>query len=282
MRLASVERERGRAAAVVTGGRAVLLAELDPSLPRDLTAIVRAWPAHRERLVALSGAAAAATGAPLEDVRLGLPFRPRRVLGVGTNYAEHAGEMRAARPAAPSAFLKLPDGVRGPDAPLALGPRDVCVDYEGEIAVVVGAPLRDADEADALAGIAGLLLANDLTARDVATPQITLAKGQAGFCPIGPWLVTADELDLADIAFTVAVGGEVRQSATTATMIHGFAEILASFSRAVPLEPGDVVLTGTPGGSEVARQPPRFLRPGDRVVVSSPQLGELTTTVIAG
>lgn len=268
MRLASVDDEQGRSAVVVTGQRVVTLADIDPSLPRELTAIVRDWPTFRDRLLAID--AADVGGTPLDEVRLAIPFEPPRIMGVGGNYADHLGEMRATRPADPSAFLKLPGAAQGPGVPLALGAEDRFVDYEGEIAMVLGGPTS----------IAGLMLANDVTARDVPTPHITLAKGRRGFCPLGPWLVTVDELDLDDVSFTVEVNGELCQSANSATMVHSFAEILASYSRAIPLEAGDVVLTGTPAGCGIGRQPPRFLRPGDHVVVASPQLGRLATPVV--
>lgn len=269
MRLASLDGEQGRRAAILYGQRAVALDDLDPSLPRELTEIVLGWPAFAERVLGLD--ASARDGVPVADVRFGIPFHPRRIMGVGGNYADHLGEMRASRPADPSAFLKLPGTAVGPGAPLALAAADRRIDYEGEIALVVGSPGQ----------IAGLMLANDITARDVPTPHITLAKGRRGFCPLGPWLVTTDELDLHDVTFTVQVNGEPRQAANSATMIHSFTEILASYARAIPLEPGDVVLTGTPAGSGIGQQPPRFLQPGDAVVVSSPQLGSLATPVVA-
>ena len=281
MRLASVESEQGRAAALILGQRVVTLAEVDPSLPHELTEIVLSWPVFRERLLAIDGKAFESAGTPLAEARLGIPFDPPRIIGVGGNYADHVGEMSATRPPDPSAFLKLPEAAQGPGVPLKLRAEDRFVDYEGEIAMVVGRPARDVSPDDAHECIAGLMLANDITARDAPTPHIILAKGQRGFCPIGPWLVTVDELDLHDVSFTVHVGGEARQSATSATMIHGFSEILASYSRAIPLEPGDVVLTGTPGGTGIGRQPPCFLRPGDQVVVASPQLGRLPTPVVA-
>lgn len=282
MRLVSVAGEDGPRAALLAGERAVALADLDPSLPGDLTEVVRAWPSYRQRLLALDPPASAA-GTPLDEVRLAIPFEPPRVLGTGGNYSAHAAEMRstAAPPSAPSAFLKLPGAAQGPGLPLALGPEDRFVDYEGEIAMVVGAPARDVEVDEAAYCIAGLMLANDVSARNSPLSQITVAKAGQGFCPLGPWLVTLDELELDAISFEVEVNGDPRQSATTATMIHGFTEILASYSRAVPLEPGDVILTGTPGGVGLGQQPPAFLTPGDEIVISSPQLGLLRTPVVA-
>jgi 2-keto-4-pentenoate hydratase/2-oxohepta-3-ene-1,7-dioic acid hydratase in catechol pathway len=125
------------------------------------------------------------------------------------------------------------------------------------------------------------MLANDITARDAPMPHAVLAKGREGFCPLGPMLVTLDELDLTDITFEVRVNGELRQRAHTADMIHSFAAIVSSYSQALALEPGDVILTGTPAGVGVGRNPPAFLKPGDEVVVSSRELGTLRTPVIS-
>jgi len=282
MRLVSVEGDGAPQAALLAGGQVVPLVEIDPSMPRDLTEIVKAWPSFRERLLA-EGDPAPDAGTPVEEVKLAIPFEPTRVMGTGGNYSAHAAEMRStsAAPKDPSAFLKLPGTTQGPDVPLQLRDEDHFVDYEGEIAMVVGAPARDLDTDEALDAIAGLMLANDVSARDWPLPQITLAKGAPGFCPLGPWLVTLDELDLEAIEFSVEVNGEPRQSTTTATMIHNFVEILVSYSQAVPLEPGDVILTGTPGGVGIAQDPPVFLVPGDEIVVSSPQLGVLRTSVVA-
>jgi 2-keto-4-pentenoate hydratase/2-oxohepta-3-ene-1,7-dioic acid hydratase in catechol pathway len=204
--------------------------------------------------------------------------RPRLLLGTGTNYRDHVAEMQARPPGAPSAFPKLPGTAIGPGQPVWLGVGERHVDYEGEIAVVIGRPVRDAEPAEASAAIAGLMLANDLSHRDVPTAHIVLAKGGAGFCPLGP-AVRAEGLDLDAITFTVEVNGEPRQHGDTAAMIHDFGSIVASFSRAVPLLPGDVILTGTPSGVGIGRRPPVFLRDGDEVVATSPQLGTLRTPI---
>jgi len=280
MRLVSLLEGSNATAAMVVGNRVVPLSRLDPLLPADLTEIVLHWPRFRDRLRWLD--AAQLGGIPLREVRLGIPFEPPRILGTGGNYRDHLGELHTERtPEAPSAFLKLPGSAQGPEVPLALAPADACVDYEGEIALVIGAPARDLPTERAHEAIAGLMLANDVSARDAPLSHVTLAKGGRGFCPLGPWLVTTDELDLGNVSFTVEVNGEPRQSASSATMIHTFAEIVASYSRAIPLEPGDVVLTGTPAGVGLARRPPAFLRPGDVVVIDSPQLGTLRTPIVA-
>jgi 2-keto-4-pentenoate hydratase/2-oxohepta-3-ene-1,7-dioic acid hydratase in catechol pathway len=187
--------------------------------------------------------------------------------------------MDVAAPPQPSCFLKLPGTVAGPDDELRLGSEQRCVDYEGEIAVVLGRPARDIDPADATDVIAGLMLANDISARDVPMAHLALGKGSPGFCPLGPQLVTLDEIALDDVSFTVTVNGELRQQAHTSEMSHTFGEIVASFSHALPLDAGDVILTGTPAGVGVGMVPPRFLDDGDTVVIASPQLGTLRTTV---
>jgi 2-keto-4-pentenoate hydratase/2-oxohepta-3-ene-1,7-dioic acid hydratase in catechol pathway len=265
-------------AALVIDGRAVPLE--DPRM-QDLTAVVHAWPVHVERLRALSRSTSCGSGLPLSDVQLDVPFRPGRILATGGNYHDHVREMAAVVPPDPSAFLKLPGCELAPGAPLELGPHERHVDYEGEVAVVIGHEVRDASPSEVLGAIAGLMLANDVSHRDISTAHIVLAKGRRGFCPIGPMLVTPDELRLNDIHFSVQVNGELRQTGDTAQMVHGFAGIIASFSHAGPLHPGDVILTGTPSGVGLGRRPPSFLRPGDEVVVSSPQLGALPTPVVA-
>jgi 2-keto-4-pentenoate hydratase/2-oxohepta-3-ene-1,7-dioic acid hydratase in catechol pathway len=278
LKLASVREGDDRRAFLVAGGRAGLVTSLDPDLPGELTALVADWPRWRERLSALR---VPADAMPMDGVQLSLPLRPRRILATGGNYRDHLAEMRATGPAHPSGFLKLPETAQGPEEPLVLRPQDQRIDYEGEIALVIGAPARGLEIREAASAIAGLMLANDISARDVPTAHIVLAKGRDGFCPLGPMLVTLDEVSLDEITFEVRVNGELRQRASTNAMVHSFAEIVSSYSRSLALEPGDVILTGTPAGVGVGREPPVFLAPGDEVVVSSPGLGTLRTPVIA-
>jgi 2,4-didehydro-3-deoxy-L-rhamnonate hydrolase len=277
VRLVTFRRGGERRAGILSGDGVVDVARAVDGLPHELDGLIAGWEQTRGALEQL---AAHPAHHALTDLELDLPFSPRRVLGTGGNYSDHLAEMAVTAPETPSAFLKLPGSEIGPDQPLELEANDRHVDYEGEIAAVIGRPVRDASTETACRAIAGLMLANDISARDVAMPHATLAKGHRGFCPLGPALVTTDELDLDDITFTVSVNGERRQHGHTGSLIHPFADIVASYSRALPLEPGDVVLTGTPAGVGVGRHPPTFLRPGDEIVVDSPQLGVLRTPVI--
>ena len=275
MRLASFVEGGQTRAGVVVADRIV---PLDGPASGDLTWVVHRWPDFVGHLH--ETAMEARPGLALSDVRLTLPFRPRRILATGGNYSDHLREMSVAAPQAPSAFLKLPGCECGTGDPLVLRTWERHVDYEGELALVIGFPTREASPTKARDAVAGLMLANDISSRDVSMAHTVLAKGRKGFCPLGPMLVTADELDLDDVGFTVMVNGELRQSAHTSRMVHTFADIVASFSQAAPLLPGDVILTGTPAGVGVAHVPPRFLRAGDEVIVASPQLGELRTPVV--
>lgn len=208
-------------------------------------------------------------------------FDPRRVFVTGTNYRSHVAEMGTTAPPVPTANLvKIPTAWCGTGDDIMLPP-GACVDYEGEIAVVIGADARDVAPADADAVIAGLCLANDVSARDAPTPHLVLAKNAPGFGPLGPALVPTATIDLDMVTFTVSVNGEVRQCGDTRDMIFSIREIVASYSAAIALHAGDVILTGSPAGVGVALDPPVFLEPGDTVVVESPELGKLSNRFVA-
>lgn len=282
MRLVSFGPAKRPRAGLVADGTVLDLAALGVGLPSTLEEIVRGWERHLPALRALRSPGAWPTRAtlPLAGIVPRLPLRPRRLLGTGTNYRDHVAEMRARVPDAPSAFVMLPGSEAAPGEPLRLGPADRHADYEGEIALVIGQPARDVAPGTAAGAIAGLMLANDLSRRDVPAAHIVLAKSGPGMCPLGPYLVTTDDVDMDAITFTVHVNGELRQSGHTGRLVHRFVEIVASYSRALPLEPGDVILTGTPSGVGVGRDPATFLGDGDEVVVSSPQLGVLRTPIV--
>lgn len=222
-----------------------------------------------------------------DAVRLHAPVpRPGKLLGVARNYAAHAVERGgAALPEEPVLFVKASSAVTGPEEPLPLPAASAEVDYEGELAAVIGRSARGVPEAEALAFVAGYTCANDVTARDFqnARGQRFLGKSCDGFAPLGPALVTADALsDPQTLRLGTRLSGERVQDASTKEMIFPVAALVAFASRLMTLEPGDVLLTGTPAGVGTSRRPPRFLRPGDVVEVEIDGLGALRNVVVPG
>lgn len=211
---------------------------------------------------------------PLETVRLLSPVIPSKVVCVGKNYLEHAREMGGEVPAQPLIFLKPSTAVVGPGDPICYPRTSTRVDYEGELAVVMGHLARDLDPAHALDAVLGYTIANDVTARDQqhADGQWSRAKGHDSFCPLGPWVET--ELDPNDLALTTTLDGEVRQSARTSELIFAIPDLLAYITACMTLLPGDVVLTGTPAGIGP-------MAPGQSVSVTIEGVGTLTNPVVA-
>jgi 2-keto-4-pentenoate hydratase/2-oxohepta-3-ene-1,7-dioic acid hydratase in catechol pathway len=210
---------------------------------------------------------------PAAEVRLLAPVLPSKVVAVGRNYAEHAHELGNEVPAEPVLFLKPSTSVVGPGDPVVRPEGVGRVDFEGELAVVVGKLVRRLEPAAAIQAVLGFTCANDVTARDLqrADGQWTRAKGFDTFCPLGPWIET--DLDSSDLALQTLVNGQVRQQARTSQLEHGVAELLSFVSRVMTLLPGDVLLTGTPAGVGP-------LEPGDRVEVEVEGIGVLTNQVV--
>jgi 2-keto-4-pentenoate hydratase/2-oxohepta-3-ene-1,7-dioic acid hydratase in catechol pathway len=227
---------------------------------------------------------AAAPIAP--DARLSAPLRPGKIVAVGLNYRDHAREVGAELPERPLLFAKFPSSVIGPDEDIVID-RAVTerVDWEVELAVVIGRRMHRVAEGDALDHVFGYTVANDVSARDVqfADGQWVRGKSLDTFCPLGPVVVTADEIaDPQALALQTRVNGEVVQQSSTAEMVFGVAEVLAFCSRSFTLEPGDVVLTGTPWGCGEFMDPPRSLQPGDVVETEVEGIGVLRNPVAAG
>ncbi len=203
--------------------------------------------------------------------------KPDKIICIGFNYRSHAEEQGTDPPQTPTFFAKFPNALVGDGATVKL-PTDK-VDYEAEVAFVIGKEARDVAEEDALDHIEGYLLLNDLSARDrqFATPQWIPGKVFDGAAPCGR-LVPRDEAGPPDrIGIELRLNGELRQSATTADLVHSIPELVAHLSSLMTLVPGDLVATGTPAGVGSLRNPPSYLRPGDTLEISSPQLGKLTT-----
>jgi 2-keto-4-pentenoate hydratase/2-oxohepta-3-ene-1,7-dioic acid hydratase in catechol pathway len=210
---------------------------------------------------------------PVEQARLLAPVLPSKVVAVGRNYADHAREMGGEVPADPVVFLKPSTSVVGPDDAIVRPGWAGRVDYEGELAVVIGRLVRRLDQGNAIQAVLGFSCANDVTARDLqkVDGQWARAKGFDTFCPLGPWIET--DLDSSDLAVRTLVNGQPRQQARTSQLEHGVASLLAFVSRVMTLLPGDVLLTGTPAGVGP-------LEPGDRVEVEVEGIGVLANEVV--
>ena len=212
---------------------------------------------------------------PLDDVRLLAPVLPSKVVAVGRNYADHAAEMGTDVPEEPLVFLKPSTSVVGPGDPIMFPSISKRMEYEGELACVVGRLVRRATSDDAARAILGYTCANDVTLRDLQATdgQWTRAKGFDTSCPLGPWVET--EADPSDLALETRVNGEVRQSARTSQLAFDPAQLVAFISSFMTLLPGDVVLTGTPAGVGP-------LEVGDHVEVALDGIGTLANSVAAG
>ena len=208
---------------------------------------------------------------------------PRRILCLGVNYAEHALEGGRQVPTWPEAFVRGADSVLSPYADLVRPALTDRFDYEGELGVVIGTGGRYIPAGKALDVIAGYVVLNDATARDWqrAGTQWTAGKNFEGSMPIGPELVTADEVDVSDIALTTTLNGQVMQSARTSQMIVDVPSAIEFFSSFTRLAPGDVIATGTPGGVGFARQPPVWLEPGDTIEITIESVGTIRNRVVA-
>ena len=228
---------------------------------------------------------ATGTPRPLAEVRLLAPVpRPGKILCVGLNYRDHAKETGQAIPTEPVLFSKYASSVVGPGADVLVPPEAGNVDYEAELAVVIGRRASRVAAADALDHVAGYACANDVSSRSLQflSSQWLLGKAIDTFLPLGPYLVTADEVpDPQALGIRCRVNGELLQSSSTGQMVFGVAELVGYASRTITLEPGDLLVTGTPSGVGMAADPPRFLQPGDRMRVEIDGLGELDNTVRA-
>jgi acylpyruvate hydrolase len=209
----------------------------------------------------------------LDEVTLLAPVpTPRAIFGIGLNYADHVREMGGEPPERPVVFTKLPSSAAPPNAPVHCPKVVKRLDYEGELAVVMG-PGRS---------VAGYAVADDVSARDLQgrEPQWTRAKGADGFCPYGPWVTTADEVpDPHALALRTWVNGELRQDSNTSNLIFSVPELIAFISETCTLHPGDVILTGTPAGVGMGQDPPRFLASGDVVRIEIERLGAIEHAV---
>jgi 2-keto-4-pentenoate hydratase/2-oxohepta-3-ene-1,7-dioic acid hydratase in catechol pathway len=227
----------------------------------------------------------AGTSYALSEVKILAPVpRPPKIVCVGMNYRDHAAESRSEVPSVPTIFSKFPNIVIGPGEPIVLPKASRKPDYEAEFAFVIGKGGRHIPAESALEHVLGYTIINDVTARDfqTATSQWLMGKTFDTFCPMGPWIVTADEIaDPHALDISTEIGGEVLQKSNTRELVFGVPRLIEYVSTAVTLEPGDVFATGTPAGVGFARKPPRWLKAGEEVVVKIAGIGELRNPVVS-
>ena len=279
MRLCRFDAPAGASVGLVADGAVYDLGALGPSLLADAAS---ALTAGAERLTEI---AARAPARALDDVTLLAPVQPRKFLGIGLNYADHIAESGMDAPEFPVFFNKQVTCVVGPGAQVHMPRVSRLLDYEGELAVVIGARCRHVPPERAHEVIAGYTVANDISVRDwqIRTPTMTLGKSFDTHGPLGPWLVTADEIgDPHDLGIRTYVNDGLRQDGNTSEMIYDCFQQVAHLSEAFTLEPGDVIATGTPAGIGAVRQPfpEGLLKVGDTVRVEIDRIGSLANTVI--
>lgn len=222
----------------------------------------------------------------LSEARIHAPIaRPGKVIGIGLNYEDHAAETGADIPEKPIVFAKYPNTVVGHGEPIRIPPITEQVDYEAELAVIIGDRARNVSESEALEYVFGYANANDVSSRDLQFSeggQWTRSKSIDTFCPIGPYIATRDEVpDPQSLWIRCILNGETMQDGTTDKMIFSVAELVSFLSQGMTLEPGDIILTGTPPGVGMARDPQVWLKAGDEVSIEIEGLGTLTNPVEA-
>ena len=248
--------------------------------------MLRLLQAGPDAMPALAAQLHARPGRPLGQVELLAPLpRPGKIVAVGRNYADHAKETGVVPFERPRIIAKLPSSVCGPGARVAVPPGVTKLDFEIELAVVIGAFAHRVSRPQALSVVAGYTIVNDLSARefqfDVTPAQTTFAKSLDGFCPMGPWLVTADEIaDPQALELSCRVNGVTMQRGRTADMLFAVAPLIEYLSTLMTLEPGDVLATGTPAGSGAFRSPPQWLHPGDRLQLEVSGIGVLEHEIV--
>ena len=210
--------------------------------------------------------------------------RPGKIVCVGLNYRDHAEEQGAELPEAPLLFAKFTTSLIGPGEPIVIPPIVTKCDYEAELGVVLGATVRQVSRENALEAVAGYVVANDVSARDLqfGDGQWTRGKSPDTFCPVGPLVPAADVPDPHSLPIRAILNGEVVQDSTTANLVFGVDEVISYASQTATLEAGDLILTGTPAGVGIFRDPPRLLGPGDEITIEIDGVGTLTNPVVAG
>lgn len=253
-----------------------------PELAEEMSAFLGQGPEARSRARSI-----AASGAPSVEpalLQLHAPvLRPPKILGIGLNYKDHIQETGRTAPEVPVVFNKQSTSVTGTGTPVYRPQESYRLDYEGELAFVIGERCRRVPKRRAPEVIAGYTVCNDVSVRDWQrrSPTMTMGKSWDTHCPLGPWIVTGDEIgDPHDLNIETRINGEVRQASNTRHLLFDCYELVEHLSTVFTLEPGDVVTTGTPGGVAAAMDPPRWLEPGDEIRITIEKIGTLENTVV--
>ena len=279
MNLARFDVEGGPRLGLVEGEAVALLSDRIAGLPADMIGLIARWDDFAGQAEAVRGKADYA----LTEVRLLAPIRrPGKILAIGLNYADHVAEAGIAKPAHQLWFTKAATAANGPYDAIERPIVSAAVDYEAELVAVIGQGGRHIARDQAEAAVFGYCVGNDVSVRDwqMQSGQFMIGKSFDTHAPFGPWIVTSDELDSADLAIRSFVNGEKRQDSNTRHLIFDVPAQIAHVSQAMTLEPGDLIYTGTPGGVGMAMKPPRFLGAGDRVRVEIDGIGFIENPVV--
>lgn len=279
MKLVTFEHSGNRSTGAIAGDHLVDLGTA--GFPRAMRELIANWPNHEAGIRRHTEARRA--GIRLEDVRLCAPVPdPQKILAIGLNYADHIEESGQKKPERQVWFSKMPSAVNAPYDPIQLPKASTQVDYEAELVVVIGKRCRHVPKENAADVIFGYMCGNDVSVRDwqFQTPQWILGKSFDTHAPVGPWIVTSDEVgDPHTLDISCDVNGETRQSSNTRHLIFNVFDQIAHLTRVLTLEPGDLIFTGTPAGVGFAMKPPSFLKAGDRVRVEIGKIGTIEAHV---
>src|SRR5262249_787749 len=276
---------KGGALGRVEGKSGIALAVVEASLPKDLKALIAVGSGMLHAVKAAAAKAPASAKLPLDSVKPALPIWPAgKIICVGLNYVLHAKEGGHAIPTYPSFFLRVPTSLLAAGAPVIRPKASVQLDYECELAIVIGKGGRHIPEAAALEHVFGYTLFNDVSVRDFQrkTSQWTPGKNFDATGPTGPWVVSADERPpgASGLRMMTRLNGETMQASNTADMIFSTARTVSLLSEFMTLEPGDIIATGTPSGVAHARKPPPWMKAGDRIEVEVERIGVLANPII--
>ena len=282
MKLVTFTDTAGTRIGLAVDGGIVDLKKADPDLPRDMIGLMNQWPAARG---AVERAATRKPDFAQSAIKLEAPVqRPGKVLAIGLNYADHIAESGQATPTEQVWFTKAVTSIHAPFEPVQLPKVSMLLDYEAELVAVIGKRCKHVPKEKAHEVIFGYCAGNDVTVRDwqFKTPQWILGKSFDTHGPIGPWIVTPDEIgDPHTLGIRAFVNGEKRQDSNTKHLVFNVFDQIAHISKAMTLEPGDVIFTGTPGGVGAALKPPKFLKAGDVTRIEIDKIGAIEATVVA-